>query len=172
VSTSDQPSSWTPVGRAAAVAALILAAVAVAYALLHKDGYEVKARFRAVSVLVKGNVVKVAGERAGTVDSIRLTDDGLAEVGMRLDDRYKPLRQGTTAVIRAQSLSGSASRYVELHIPPAGGAPIPDGGVIAANDTSTEADLDEFFDTFDPRTRVGLRSLIRGSGLQYGGRSK
>ena len=170
--TTEEPASWTWVGRTAAAAALVLAALAVGWALLHHDDYVVKARFRAVSVLVKGNLVKIAGARAGTVDSIHLTPDGLAEVRLKLDRSVAPLRTGTRATIRAQSLSGSASRYVELHIPPAGGQPIPDGGVIGATDTSTEVDLDEFFDTFDPRTRRGLRGLIRGSGLQWGGRSR
>src|SRR3954469_18608827 len=151
-SESEEPGSWTWVGRTAAAASLVLVAVALAWAFLHDDSYIVNTRFRAVSVLVKGNLVKVAGARAGTVDSIRLAPDGLAEVRLKLDPDFKPLRRGTRATIRAQSLSGSASRYVELHIPPAGGAPIADGGVIDATDTSTDVDLDEFFDLFDPKT--------------------
>jgi phospholipid/cholesterol/gamma-HCH transport system substrate-binding protein len=160
-----------PIARIATGAALILgAAIAVYVLLLGDDGYTVKARFRAVSVLVPGNVVKIAGDRAGTITDINLTRDGVAEVTFDLDRRFAPLRSGTRATIRAQSLSGSASRYIDLRIPPAGGEPLRDGAVIDEASTSTDVDLDQFFSLFDDRTKKGLQNMVRGSALQYGGR--
>jgi phospholipid/cholesterol/gamma-HCH transport system substrate-binding protein len=168
--TEPENGSW--IARVAVVAALGLAVLVAAWLLLGGgDGYVVKAQFRAVSTLVPGNVVKIAGDRAGTVKDISLTKDGLAEVRMEVDDEFAPLRDGTRATIRQQSLSGSASRYVDLRIPPAGGAEIGDGGVIDTSDTSTDVDLDQFFDMFDERTRAGLRNVIRGAASQYAGRS-
>ena len=58
-----------------------------------------------------GNQVLVAGQPVGTVDDITLTDNALADVTITTDD---PLREGTTAVVRATSLSGVANRYVSL----------------------------------------------------------
>jgi phospholipid/cholesterol/gamma-HCH transport system substrate-binding protein len=161
----------TPVARIAAGGALLLAVAIAAWVLLvGDDKYTMKARFQAVSVLVPGNVVKVAGSRAGTITDIDLAEDGIAEVTFDLDERFAPLRSGTRAVIKAQSLSGSASRYIELRIPPAGGEPLEEGAVIDEQQTSTDVDLDQFFSMFDDRTKKGLRDFVRGQSLQYGGR--
>ena len=61
--------------------------------------------------LVSGNQVLVGGQPIGTVDSITLTDDRNADVSITVDE---PLHEGTTAVIRATSLSGIANRYVSI----------------------------------------------------------
>ena len=152
----DEEEQGSSVPRIAAGAALVLMAVLAVYVLLLRDdGYTVKARFRAVSVLVPGNVVKIAGDRAGTVTDIDLAPDGVAEVTLKLDRDFAPLRTGTRATIRAQSLSGSASRYVDLRIPAAGGRTLPEGSVIDEASTSTDVDLDQFFSLFDDRTQEG-----------------
>ena len=169
----EETPGFSTVGRIAAAAALVLAVLVAAWVLLvGDDAYTVKARFRAVSVLVPGNVVKIAGDRAGTITDIDLADDGVAEVTFDLDREFAPLRSGTTAVIRAQSLSGSASRYIELHIPPAGGEPLEEGAVIDEQRTSTDVDLDQFFSMFDDRTKKGLQDFVRGQALQYGGKGE
>jgi phospholipid/cholesterol/gamma-HCH transport system substrate-binding protein len=169
--TANDPKDGSWIGRAAAAVALALAALVAGWLLLGPDDrYVVRGQFRAVSTLVPGNVVKIAGDRVGTITDIDLTDDGLAEVRMELDEDFAPLREGTRATIRQQSLSGSASRYVDLRIPPAGGATIDDGGVLPTSDTSTDVDLDQFFDLFDESTRKGLRNVVRGAADQYGGR--
>jgi phospholipid/cholesterol/gamma-HCH transport system substrate-binding protein len=48
---------------------------------------------------------------------------------------------------------------------------IPDGGVIALDETTTAVDLDHLFSLFDDKTRKGLRNVIRGFGASYQGRS-
>jgi len=138
--------------------------------VVRDDGYEMQARFRAVSTLVKGNVVKIGGRRVGTVTKVDLAPDGLAQVKFDLDREFTPLRSGTRAMIRSQSLSGSTSRYIDLRIPPAGGEPLDEGDTIDEASTSTEVDVDQFFAMFDRRTRKGLRDFIRGQRLQYDGR--
>ena len=61
-----------------------------------------------------------------------------------------------------------ASRYVEVHLPPGSGGPtIPDGGVVDTDKTTSAVDLDQIFNTFDPRTRRALTRFIRGSAAQY-----
>jgi phospholipid/cholesterol/gamma-HCH transport system substrate-binding protein len=150
-----------------------VAAAAVVVVLLGPGSpdYVVHARFQNAAQLVKGDNVQVAGAPIGSVRRIRLTDDGQADVEMAIDDeRYRPLRAGTHAVIRQASLSGVANRYVDLMLP--GGDPpkIPSGGIIGADKTTTVVDLDQLFNTFDPRTRDALRRLIRGYATSYGGR--
>jgi phospholipid/cholesterol/gamma-HCH transport system substrate-binding protein len=123
--------------------------------------YTVKADFVSASQLVKGNAVKVSGHPIGSVGDITLTDDGKAEVTLNIDaDGYHPLRRGTRATIRQTSLSGVANRYVDLQLGGADGAKIPDGGMLAAQNTTAAVDLDQIFDTFDPKTRRGVQKSV------------
>jgi phospholipid/cholesterol/gamma-HCH transport system substrate-binding protein len=157
-----------------AVAAIVLALVAVGYVLLKPGGpnYTVHARFQNASQLVKGDFVQVAGAPVGKITTIDLTPDGEAEVTFKINDStYAPLRQGTKAVIRQASLSGVANRYIDLQLPSGTQQQtIPDGGVINETDTTSAVDLDQLFNTFDPKTRRALSGLIRGYSTSYGGR--
>ena len=162
-----EPRSW--VGRVAAVGALLLATAVAAWLLMFgDDGYKVQVRFQAATNVVKGNLVQVAGRRVGTIDEIKLTEDGQADLTLKIeDDAIVPLRTGTRATLRIASLSGSANRYVDLRIPPAGGREIEEGGVIDASDTTSAVEVDQLFQMFDERTRKGLRSFIRGQATQW-----
>ena len=153
--------------------AVLVAVVAVAVVLLGSGAgdYRVHARFQNASQLVKGDNVQVSGVPIGSVAAIRLTPDGQADITLHItDSRYQPLRSGTRAVVRQASLSGVANRYVDLFLPPGEPTPIADNGVIPASDTTTAVDLDQLFNTFDPKTRDSLRRLIRGYDTAYGGR--
>ncbi len=164
------------VGRVLVVAAVLAAIAVVGTVLLNPGGpdYIVRARFANAAQLVKGNLVQVAGVRVGSISRISLTEDGQAEVAMKIDDdAYRPLRRGTRAIIRQASLSGVANRYVDLQLPPGDRtATIPDRGVIGQGETTTAVDLDQLFNTFDPKTRSALSGLIRGENEIYAGRGK
>jgi phospholipid/cholesterol/gamma-HCH transport system substrate-binding protein len=160
--------------RAIAVAAFLAALAAIAVVLVGPgaDRYEVRARFANAGQLVKGNSVQLAGTPVGSVQRIDLTRDGQAEVTLRISDEgLRPLPRGTRAVVRQASLSGVANRYVDLRLPD--GAPrgtLRDGEVIEQADTQTAVELDQLFNTFDRRTREGLRNVLRGYGEAYAGR--
>jgi phospholipid/cholesterol/gamma-HCH transport system substrate-binding protein len=161
------------VGRLLVIAAIVAAIAVVATVLLNPGpDYVVRARFADASQLVRGNLVQVAGVKVGSISRIRLTDDGQAEVAMKIDDpEYRPLRRGTRAIIRQASLSGVANRYVDLQLPPGDRtATIPPGGVIGQGETTTAVDLDQLFNTFDPKTRRALSGFIRGENGVYAGR--
>jgi phospholipid/cholesterol/gamma-HCH transport system substrate-binding protein len=160
------------VRRLAAAGSVALAGVAIGYFLLTGGGpdYQVKARFQNASQIVKGNLVQVSGRPVGKVHEIALTSDGQAELTLRIDDDFAPLRQGTRAMVRASSLSGIANRYIDLHLPPATAPAIPDQGRIEASQTTTAVDLDQIFNVFGPRERRALSDVIRGSATQYAGR--
>jgi phospholipid/cholesterol/gamma-HCH transport system substrate-binding protein len=160
--------------RAAALAAVLVVAVVVAVLLLSGPGggYTVKARFQNAAQLVKGNLVQTGGASVGKVTDIDLTADGQAEVTMKIQDDYAPLRRGTLATVRQASLSGVASRYVDLRMAPQSAEKIPDKGVIEQDSTTTAVDLDQLFDTFDPETRKALQGVIDGSARQIKGQGK
>jgi phospholipid/cholesterol/gamma-HCH transport system substrate-binding protein len=160
------------VARILAIAALI-AAVALAAMAMFGDGdaYEVKATFDNAGQLVPGNEVRVGGQPVGKITEIELDDSANAVVTMEVDEPVQPLHTGTSATIRATSLSGIANRYVSLKPGPNSSERIPDGGSIGADETSAPVDLDTLFNTLDAKTRAGLRNLVRGSGDQYDSRS-
>jgi phospholipid/cholesterol/gamma-HCH transport system substrate-binding protein len=162
--------------RVLAAAALFAAVAVVALVLLGSRGgsYAVHARFQNASQLVKGNLVQVAGVPVGKIEAIDLTPDGQADVRMKITDAgYRPLRRGTKAIIRQASLSGVANRYVDLQLPAADHQQkIPAGGVIDQTDTTTAVDLDQLFNTFDPKTRKALSGVIRGFGASYAGKGE
>ncbi|MBA2349881.1 MAG: MCE family protein, partial [Solirubrobacterales bacterium] len=116
--------------RLAVPAVLGLALVVVLLVLVGPGGgsYEVVARFRDAGQLVKGGDVQVAGGRVGSIQEIRLGDDGIAEVVLGVSDELAPLHAGTKAEIRSLGLSGVANRYVNLSPGPDSGATIEDGG--------------------------------------------
>ena len=157
-----------------AIAALVAAVAVVAAVLLRGSGddYVVYAEFQNASQLVRGNEVRVAGNLVGSVDDIKLTDQGGARVKIKLtEEGYTPLRSGTRAIIRLQSLSGVANRYVDLQLSgTATGREIEDGGTIEATETTSAVDLDQLISTFDRKARADLQGVIRGFGTQYSGR--
>jgi phospholipid/cholesterol/gamma-HCH transport system substrate-binding protein len=156
------------VARILATAALIAAVALVALALFGGgDSYRVKVVFDNAGQLVKGNEVRVGGQPVGTISDIELDDSANAVVTMDVGDDIAPLHEGTTATIRATSLSGITSRYISLKPGPNNANRIDDGGRIGADSTSSPVDIDVLFNTLDEKTRGGLRDLIRGTGTQY-----
>jgi phospholipid/cholesterol/gamma-HCH transport system substrate-binding protein len=163
------------IGRTVVVAVLFVAIAAVAVILLqgNESDYRVTARFANASQLVKGNEVQVAGVAVGTVEDIKLTDDGQADVRLHISDsEYAPLRRGTQAIVRLTSLSGVANRYVDLRLPGGNAAAIEDGGRIEASSTTSAVDLDQVLSMLDRRAQKNLQGVIHGFGRQYDGRSR
>src|SRR5207248_468343 len=120
--------------------------------------YSVHADFINAGQLVKSDQVEVGGRPVGSITNISLTANGLARVDMKLDE-FTPLHEGTTATIRATSLSGIANRYVSLDLGPDSAGKIPDGGQIQAERTTAPVDLDQLFDTLDPATLAALHKV-------------
>jgi phospholipid/cholesterol/gamma-HCH transport system substrate-binding protein len=164
--------SLSAIGRVAAVGALIAAVVLVSLVVFGGGGgggYKVKARFLNAGQLVKGNPVQVGGVPVGSVKGIEITGDGHAEIEMSIDGDHSPLRRGTRAEIRQFSQSGLANRYIDLKLPPETDDTIPDGGVIDTDNTVTQVDLDELYNTLDPETRRSLQGFFRNSADQWRG---
>jgi phospholipid/cholesterol/gamma-HCH transport system substrate-binding protein len=160
------------VGRIAAVVALGAGVLLLALLLLGGgSSYTVTAEFQNASQLVKGNLVEVAGVKAGTVKNISLGDHGSALVEMEVDSDYAPLHEGTRATIRSQSLSGIANRFIQLDMPSANqrGPAIRNGGTLPMSDTVSEVDLDQLFNTLDKPTIAHFRQVIKGFATAYDG---
>jgi phospholipid/cholesterol/gamma-HCH transport system substrate-binding protein len=164
----------TLIGRVAALAAIVIAVVAVVI-IVSSGGsnYQVRAIFQNASQLVTGDQVQVSGNSIGSVSKIELTPNGDAQLTLAINDpTYRPLRVGTTAVIRLASQSGIANRYVDLDLGPGNAATIPNNGQINADQTTSTVDLDELFNSLNTQTRQGLRDVFQGSASQYAGRGQ
>lgn len=150
--------------RAAAVSVLV-AAVALAAVLLGAGGspYVVRAQFDDASQLVRGDLVQIAGRPVGTVESIDLTDDNLAEITLHIDNGTRPLREGTRATVRTVGLSGVTNRYVELTPGPDTLPEIADGGVIPTTRTRGVVDLDAMLNAFNPALRRDVQDFVAGA---------
>jgi phospholipid/cholesterol/gamma-HCH transport system substrate-binding protein len=150
------------------VGALVAVALLVTLLLMGGgNGHKYKLLFQSGGQLVKGNQVLIGGSPVGSVDDIKLTADNQAEVDITVD---QPLHEGSTAVIRATSLSGVANHYVSITAGPNNAPELPDDATLTAASTTTPVDLDQLFDTFNGRARKGLRQLIQGFANSYVGK--
>ena len=164
-------SSWP--ARIAGAGIVVVAVLLVALVLFRGGGgYTVTAEFLNGGQLVPGNAVRVAGADVGTVEDLSISGNGEALVRFTVDEEYAPLRRGTRAMIKQTSLSGIANRYVDLHLGPADGAEIEDGGRLTTNETETAVEIDQFFSIFDPRTRQALKDTVKGSADLLRGRGE
>ncbi len=84
--------------RLAAGGALLVAVVVLAVLLLTGgSSYTLKLDFQDSGGLVNGNLVMIGPATVGTVSSIALTPDGLAEIQISLDSNSAPMHEGTVA---------------------------------------------------------------------------
>lgn len=142
----------------------------LAYVLLSgSGGHQYTLVFQNAGQLVPDNQVLVGGSPVGSVESIDLTDDNLAAIHIEVDQQ---LHEGTTAVIRATSLSGVANHYVAISPGPNSNPELDDGAELGLASTTTPVDIDQLFNTFPPSVRKGLSDFIKGNATIYAGRGE
>jgi phospholipid/cholesterol/gamma-HCH transport system substrate-binding protein len=128
--------------------------------------------FAEAGQLVRGDQVQVGGVPVGSVTDIQLTSDFKARVTIHVDSSLTPLHQGTVAQVRVPSLSSVANRYVQLSLGPNSNPELANGATLPASATKEVVDLDQLFNTLNPRTRKGLQEFIQGTAEQYAGSGK
>src|SRR6478735_8994434 len=160
-----------PAARGGALRALVAVIAAVAVVLL-RDGNSTtyRLRFQNAGQLVKDDDVQVGGRRVGSIRDITLTADNQAEIEIALDNDFAPLHEGTTATIRATSLSGIANRDIALTPGANSRPPLPSDALLGTDSTTSIVDLDQLFNTLTPATRKGLQQFIQGNARWYVGR--
>jgi phospholipid/cholesterol/gamma-HCH transport system substrate-binding protein len=155
--------------RLAALGALALVVLAILVLLLSGGGNSNQYRllFETGGQLVPGNQVLIGGTPVGSVDAVKLTDNGQAQVDISVD---RPLHQGSSAIIRATSLSGIANRYVSIQPGPNSNPELASDAIITEVDTTSPVDIDQLFNTLRGPERQALRNIIQGSATVYAGK--
>jgi phospholipid/cholesterol/gamma-HCH transport system substrate-binding protein len=168
--TGPAASRGTSPARIVAIAALAVAVIVLAIVLFSGGGgHKYTLVFQNAGQLVPDNQVLIGGSPAGTVESIGLTDNNLAEVHVEVDQE---LHEGTTAAIRATSLSGVANHYISISPGPNSNPALDEGAELGLSSTTTPVDIDQFFNTFPPRVREALGEFIRGNASTYSGQGE
>ncbi|HYF28491.1 MAG TPA: MlaD family protein [Baekduia sp.] len=156
----------------AAVTALLLVgvlAVLVVSSQPSADARKVVAQFDDAFPLIEGMNVRVDGAIAGSVGSIDVTEDGLAEVELRIDDQVEAPRADATAAIRQQDTTGDS--YVAYEpgraaraLPEQDGAPtircdpeVPGG---RCRNTLVAPRFDDLLNAFGERERAGIQLVL------------
>lgn len=152
-------------------AVVVVAAVAALLLTRGSDQREYRLVFDNASQIVKGGTVRIGGVQAGTVRRISLTRNHLAEVRIAVDERYAPLRAGTTATIRVSGIGSVAARYVDVSPAPSYRPPLRDGARIPVDRTTSVVEVDQVFNTLDPPTRKGLQHAVAGLASSLDGRA-
>jgi phospholipid/cholesterol/gamma-HCH transport system substrate-binding protein len=156
--------------RIAAIAGLAAVVLALAYVILFSGsgGHKYSLIFQNASQLVPENQVLIGGHPVGSVESIDLTKNDLAQVNIDIEQE---LHEGTTATIRATGLAGVANHYVSISPGPNSSPPLEGGATLGLGSTTTPVDLDQFINTFPKPVRRGLGQFIRGNATVYSGRA-
>ena len=159
--------------RPLAVGALVFVVLIVAYIVFAGGGSSTyKLEFNEADQLVRGDQVQVGGVPVGSIKDIELTHDFKALVTINVDSSLAPLHAGTVAQVRVPSLSSVANRYVALSPGPNNAPALSAGAKLPASATQDVTDLDQLFNTLNPKTRKGLQGFIQGTAEQYVGQGK
>ncbi len=157
--------------RAAVVIGVALVAALALYLFAFSGGgHEYTLVFENAGQLVKGDNVQIGGRAVGTVKAIELTSNNQAAIKVTVAEPYAPLREGTQAVIRLTSLSGIANRYIALSPGPDASKTLPEHARLDTSQTTTAVDLDQLFNTLDPKARRNLQGVIEGFKTQLDGK--
>ncbi len=156
--------------RIIAIGAPILVVLIILYLIFGGGGSTTYyLEFESADQLVRGDQVQVGGVPVGTIKDIVLTHDYKARVRISIESSLAPLHQGTTAQIRVPSLSGVANRYVALSPGPNNSPALPDGATLSGSAVKGATDIDQLFNTLNPRTLKGLQEVFQGGAESYAG---
>jgi ABC-type transporter Mla subunit MlaD len=134
--------------------------------------YDLKANLPSGAQLVRGFEVRIGGARVGQISSIepKQREDGstYAQVTMKLDKEIEPLPADTELLVRPRSALGL--KYVELR-PGRSEQALESGSTIPIRQATPEVvEIDDLFNMFDAKARIGSRNSLDGYGAGLAGR--
>jgi virulence factor Mce-like protein len=145
--------------------------------------YRLSAQIPDAQSLVRGNEVRIGGERVGQITSIKpvYVDDApcpndptrhctgqVAKVDMNLNESVKPLPENSTVVVRARSALGLKYLQINRGTSSQGFEPGATMPLTAARPEPVE--IDQVFNMFDQPTRTAIQSNLLEFGNALAGR--
>ena len=130
---------------------------------------EVVAEFQDAFPLLEGMYVRVDGSIAGSVGDVDVSDEGLAEVTLILDESIEDPSDDATAAIRQQDTTGDS--YVAFE-PGESGKPLPEvdgtptiecnaeGPMDPCESTLSAPRFDDLLNAFGPAERTGVELIL------------
>jgi virulence factor Mce-like protein len=136
--------------------------------------YDLKANLPNASQLVQGFDVRIGGARVGQVSKIepmrRADGSTYAQVTLKLDKEIEPLPADSTLLVRPRSSLGL--KYLQV-VPGTGQAGFKAGATVPIRQARPEVvEIDDFFNMFDDKARVGSRNSLDGYGTGFAGRGR
>ena len=121
--------------------------------------------------LIAGQLVKVAGAKAGQIQNVSVTDDFKARVDASIDSRFMPLHENATCTIRPEGLI--AENYIDCN-PGTSSSPILKGAnglppTIPVQNTSEPVGLLDLFNIFNAPTRERFSIILDELGIGTSG---
>jgi phospholipid/cholesterol/gamma-HCH transport system substrate-binding protein len=162
-------------------ATVLVAIVAVFLAYNANNGlpfvplYTLHAQVPNAAALVRGNEVRIAGARVGTISAIAPHQDPRtgrvnAVLTLKLEKRIEPLPVDSTVIVRARSALGLKYLQVTEGRSRRG---FPDGATMPLSAARPEpVELDQVFGTFDTRTRHAAAQNLDTFGTAFAGRGQ
>jgi phospholipid/cholesterol/gamma-HCH transport system substrate-binding protein len=148
---------------------LILGILALTGTFAGTSGFTLRANFADAAGLRSEFFVRIDGVDVGHVTSVTVSPQYTAIVTMHIDASALPIGRNATATIRPDSFFGE--HYVAID-PGNTEDPAPSGMTIPLHRTSTNTELDQLFDTFDPQTRLALGVFLSETGEMLVGRGR
>ncbi|MGE4426031.1 MAG: MlaD family protein [Solirubrobacteraceae bacterium] len=131
--------------------------------------YQVHVVVPSADAIFTNTDVRAAGVRIGRVATVR-TSGRATDLTLAIDPDFAPIGRDARITVRSKSLLGEG--YVEL-APGRRDAPrMPDGGTLDASRVRPTQRLDDVLQTFSPRTRQRMRSMMAGIATAFDGRSE
>jgi phospholipid/cholesterol/gamma-HCH transport system substrate-binding protein len=130
---------------------------------LGTDFYEVKAELPTAQAVVpgQGQTVNVAGVKVGEVGEVNL-EDGRAVVTMQIKDKYKPIYQDATILLRPKT--GLKDMILQLDPGTRGAGELEEGDRVSVANTLPDVNADEVLSALDADTRAYLQILLNAGG--------
>ncbi|MGI8863818.1 MAG: MlaD family protein [Solirubrobacteraceae bacterium] len=122
--------------------------------------------------LIGGQLVKVAGAKAGVIEDVTVTPSFKARVEASIDSRFMPFHQDATCTIRPEGLI--AENYVDCDPGTLGSPPLKASGgqppTVAVNHTTEPVSLLDLFNIFNLPTRQRFTAIVNELGIGTAGR--
>jgi phospholipid/cholesterol/gamma-HCH transport system substrate-binding protein len=120
------------------------------------QGYRVRISFPNADQLATTADVRIAGVSVGKViDKAADPQANRTITTIEMDRKFAPIHQDARAILRQKTIAGET--YVEL-TPGSPTAPaVPDGGLLSRGNVQQAVQLDQIFNTFDPKTRKSFQ---------------